>query len=158
NEPLGPSRLLFRDLHRLDPGAAGRLADGLVALPEVGDRIAGFRLLAELGRGAFGRVFLARQGRLADPPVALKVAPPVGRKSRAPTQPPPPHTVPIHSAPRAGRLQAACIPYFGRTPLLDVLRDLRSRPALPARGGELFRLGRSQESAEDPLTPATARN
>src|SRR5262249_54015280 len=37
--------------------------------------------------------------------------------------------------------------------LLDVLRDLRSRPALPARGAELFRLGRSQESAEPPLTP-----
>src|SRR5436305_705847 len=46
---------------------------GLAALPEVGDDFAGFLLVGRLGRGAFGTVFLARQGELADRPVALKV-------------------------------------------------------------------------------------
>src|SRR5262249_34202565 len=56
---------LFRDLHDRDPAAADRLAEALRALPSVGVKVAGFVLVAELGRGAFGRVFLARQGDLA---------------------------------------------------------------------------------------------
>src|SRR5262249_53560531 len=41
--------------------------------PEVGEVLGGFRLLAELGRGASGRIFLASQPSLADRPVVLKV-------------------------------------------------------------------------------------
>src|SRR5205085_4614605 len=48
-------------------------SDELAELPRVGDVFLGFHLLEELGRGAFGRVFLARQGDLAGRPVALKV-------------------------------------------------------------------------------------
>src|SRR5437764_336085 len=44
-------------------------------LPKVGDVFAGFRLLAELGRGVSGQVFLASQPTLADRPVVLKVTP-----------------------------------------------------------------------------------
>jgi serine/threonine protein kinase/tetratricopeptide (TPR) repeat protein len=43
------------------------------AVPEVGERLGEFRLLAELGRGVSGRVFLASQPALADRPVVLKV-------------------------------------------------------------------------------------
>ena len=43
------------------------------AFPEVGQTIAGFFLVEELGRGSFARVFLARERQLADRPVALKV-------------------------------------------------------------------------------------
>src|SRR5271165_986561 len=52
---------LFRDLHRSSPEAAARLVEGLAGLPEIGDTFLGFRLEQELGRGAFGRVYLARQ-------------------------------------------------------------------------------------------------
>src|SRR5215210_2137662 len=45
-----------------------------VPLPEAGQTIAGFRLVEELGRGAFARVFRAEERQLADRPVALKVA------------------------------------------------------------------------------------
>ena len=41
--------------------------------PEVGGGFLGFRLIDEVGRGAFGRVYLATQGDLADRPVVLKV-------------------------------------------------------------------------------------
>src|SRR5262249_19752324 len=50
---------LFRDVHRCDPKAANRLAEALTTMPEAGDQFLGFRLLSELGRGAFARVFLA---------------------------------------------------------------------------------------------------
>src|SRR5262249_23757158 len=50
---------LFRSLHRSEPAAADRLARALVSMPEVGSDFLNFRLVGELGRGAFGRVFLA---------------------------------------------------------------------------------------------------
>src|SRR3954464_1604736 len=65
---------VFREIHEARPEAAVRLARAVTQLPEAGTNFRGFRLLEELGRGAFGRVFLARQGDLADRPVVLKVA------------------------------------------------------------------------------------
>src|SRR3954471_23330257 len=47
-------------------------------MPSAGDDFLGFRLISELGRGTFGRVFLAAQFELANRRVALKVAPDVG--------------------------------------------------------------------------------
>jgi serine/threonine protein kinase/Flp pilus assembly protein TadD len=43
--------------------------------PEVGEDLGDFRLLAELGRGAHGRTYLASQRSLAGRPVVLKIAP-----------------------------------------------------------------------------------
>jgi eukaryotic-like serine/threonine-protein kinase len=58
------------DCHRLmQPAPAPAV------FPEVGEVLGGFRLLAELGRGASGRIFLASQPSLADRPVVLKVTP-----------------------------------------------------------------------------------
>jgi serine/threonine protein kinase/tetratricopeptide (TPR) repeat protein len=44
-----------------------------IDFPTVGDILGDFRLIAELGRGAVGRTFLARQRSLADRTVVLKV-------------------------------------------------------------------------------------
>src|SRR5438105_15786713 len=49
-------------------------ASGRPAMPRAGDTFLGFHLVEELGRGTFARVFLARQGDLADRPVVLKVS------------------------------------------------------------------------------------
>jgi hypothetical protein len=51
-------------------------------LPHVGSTFQGFRLDAELGRGAFGRVYLAHQIELAGRPVALKITPVPGSNRR----------------------------------------------------------------------------
>src|SRR3989442_15633850 len=57
----------------LRPGESG--GDGSdPRLPEVGEEFLGFRLIGELGRGGFGRVYLAKQGRLAERLGALKVS------------------------------------------------------------------------------------
>src|SRR5262249_51840174 len=50
-------------------------------MPRVGDRFLHFELISELGRGTFGRVFVARQTNLADRLVALKVAANLGGES-----------------------------------------------------------------------------
>jgi len=61
-------------------GPSPKALDRLI--PEVGQSFAGFQLIRELGRGAFGRVFLAEQQELAARPVALKVVPSGGTEVR----------------------------------------------------------------------------
>jgi eukaryotic-like serine/threonine-protein kinase len=112
-----------------DARGAAPLAFALALLPEAGSDFAGFRLIRELGRGAFGRVFLARQGDLADRHVALKVSPAQGHEPQALAQLQHTNIVPIYSVHRVGPLQAVCMPYFGATTLADVLRGT-GRPGL----------------------------
>ena len=50
-------------------------------MPTVGTEFLGFRLIHELGRGAFARVFLALQKDLANRPVVLKVSTDLGGES-----------------------------------------------------------------------------
>ena len=128
----------FQDLHRTDPAAAGRFAVAVAELPETGSQFLGFRLDSELGRGAFGRVYLARQGDLADRPVALKIAADVGGETRALAQLQHTNIVPIHSVHRSGSLQAVCMPYLGSTTLAELLSDLRRHKTLPDSGAGLL--------------------
>ena len=107
------------------------------AFPEAGQMIAGFHLVEELGRGAFARVFLARERQLADRPVALKVTRRGSREPQTLARLQHTHIVPVHSHridPTTG-LHLLCMPYFGRTTLAQVLaycreRDSRSGTAL----------------------------
>ena len=101
------------------------------ALPDVGQVFAGFRLVRELGRGAFGRVFLAEQVDLADRPVALKVAPRLAGEVRTLARLQHTNIVPVYSAHRAPPMTAVCMPYFGDTTLAAILFDLANneRPA-----------------------------
>jgi hypothetical protein len=48
--------------------------------PEAGQTLGDFHLLAELGSGALGRVFLATQPSLADRPVVVKMTPADGQE------------------------------------------------------------------------------
>ena len=63
----------FRELPRADPQGVAELAGSATALPEAGTEFLGFHLVKELGKGAFGKVYLAEQGDLAHRRVALKV-------------------------------------------------------------------------------------
>lgn len=112
-----------------------RLTSAVQVFPKVGDRLADFDLIRELGRGSFGRVFLARQTDLADRRVALKVSGilPIEPERMAQLQ----HTniVPIFSLHRAESLQAICMPYFGDRTLADALREVVRRGTSPRSGG-----------------------
>jgi serine/threonine protein kinase/tetratricopeptide (TPR) repeat protein len=129
---------LFDELHHADPIVAERLAKAMTAMPRVAAEFLGFGLLAELGRGAFGRVYLARQGELADRLVVLKIVPKLFGESRTLAQLQHTHIVPIYSVHEADDFQVICMPFFGTITLAEILRDLRSRPALPDSGRYLL--------------------
>jgi serine/threonine protein kinase/Flp pilus assembly protein TadD len=150
---------LLRELSRSCPQQAARRAEGLAAMPAVGSTFLGFHLIAELGRGAFGRVFLARQHHLADRPVALKVSTEMLGESQKLAQLQHTHIVPIYSLHSAGALQAACMPYFGSTTLADVIQDLQKSEALPESGKNLVgtlhqRSRRTRQSLDSRPGPA----
>ncbi|MBV8314739.1 MAG: tetratricopeptide repeat protein [Planctomycetaceae bacterium] len=109
-------------------------------LPGTGEDLAGFRLLAELGRGASGGVFLAQQPELADRLVVVKITP-RGREehlSLAPLQ----HRniVPLYSAQVIPDLdlQILCMPFLGGASLAQVLDLLRDQPPARRAGRQLL--------------------
>jgi serine/threonine protein kinase/tetratricopeptide (TPR) repeat protein len=114
-----------------DADSADRLAQAATGLPEPGSEFRGFQLVQEIGRGAFARVYLARQGDLAGRPVALKVSAELIDESHRLAQLQHTNIVPIYSVHRAGLLQALCMPYLGSTTLADVLAARRRSAAEP---------------------------
>jgi tetratricopeptide (TPR) repeat protein len=109
--------------------------------PAAGEALGDFRLLAELGRGAHGRVFLARQPALADRPVVLKLAPGGGGEHLSLSRLQHTHIVPLHSAhdfPERG-LRGLCQPYFGGASLAELLRAVGDVPPGARTGQDLLR-------------------
>jgi serine/threonine protein kinase/Tfp pilus assembly protein PilF len=98
---------------------------GSGGFPEAGQTIAGFYLVEELGRGAFARVFLARERQLADRPVALKVTRRGSHEPQTLARLQHTHIVPVHShrIDAATGLHLLCMPYFGRITLAQLLAD-----------------------------------
>jgi tetratricopeptide (TPR) repeat protein len=99
--------------------------------PAAGETLGDFRLLSELGRGACGRVFLARQSALANRWVVLKLASDAGREHLSLSRLQHTHIVPLHSVhdfPERG-LRGLCQPHFGGTSLAELLRRLEDVPA-----------------------------
>jgi serine/threonine protein kinase/Flp pilus assembly protein TadD len=106
--------------------------------PEPGEVVLDFQLVRELGRGAFGRVYLAEQGGLAGRPVAVKITTrPNAAEPDTLARLQHTHIVPVHSVHQSGGLHLLVMPYLGGTTLADVLTALRGRSAWPATGREL---------------------
>ncbi len=108
--------------------------------PEPGQTIAGFRLVEELGRGAFARVYLAEEQHLSDRPVALKVTRTGSREPQTLARLQHTHIVPVYSYrtdPATG-LHLLCMPYLSRITLLQILNDPGIRSA--RTGADLVKL------------------
>ena len=150
---------VFKDLHHADPIAACRLAQAVATMPETGSRFLDFELVEELGRGTFGRVYLARQGDLSGRLVALKISAELSVESRALAQLQHTHIVPIYSLHRSGPFQAVCMPFFGSTTLADLLKDLKSHDTLPASGTNLVStlLGKNERTLQTARPGANTR-
>ncbi len=105
-------------------------------IPNARDRLGGFLLVAELGCGADGTVFLAKQEELADRPVVLKVTTSRLRETQSLARLQHTHIIPLHAVydfPKRG-LQAMCMPYLGGATLDKVLIKLRHVPRAKRTG------------------------
>jgi len=92
-------------------------------LPHPGDELAGFRIVLELGRGAFARVYLAEEVNLGRRLVAIKVSRPDGDEPQILARLQHTHIVPVHSVcddPASG-FRILCMPFFGGANLAQVL-------------------------------------
>jgi serine/threonine protein kinase/lipoprotein NlpI len=153
----------FIELHRSDPELAYQLATAFTSVPSEGIDVLGFQLIAVLGEGAFGKVYLARQEGLARRNVVLKITCQLFNESQALAQLQHTNIVPVYSVHRAGPFVAICMPYFGATTLSDVVRELRSLAGPPASGNWLADLVRKKaartrlaDTARKSETSATA--
>jgi serine/threonine protein kinase/Flp pilus assembly protein TadD len=111
-----------------------------VAFPEVGTPLGPFHLIAELGRGASGRTYLATEPALADRPVVLKVISDDQEEHLRLARLQHTHIVPLYSEqilPDRG-LRALCMPYLGGASLVQVLDALRGIPIERRRGRDLI--------------------
>ncbi len=111
-----------------------------IALPEPGERLGDFRLMAELGRGSAGRTFLAAQPSLADRPVVLKVTAFDHDEHLSLARLQHTHIVPLYSEqvfPERG-LRALCMPYLGGATLAHLLDALTPIPPERRRGKDVL--------------------
>jgi serine/threonine protein kinase/Flp pilus assembly protein TadD len=137
------------------PAPADQSADDW---PVPGDELLGFRLLEELGRGTFARVFLAAEPDLGDRLVAVKVSRRGAGEAHTLGRLKHPHIVPVHSVrrdPTAG-WTVVCMPYLGRTTLEQVVRRVRAEGNLPPFSPNTLRDALSDLAAEShsPITGA----
>lgn len=107
--------------------------------PSPGQVLAGFQIVSELGRGAFGRVYLATQLVLSNRPVALKVSRALGDEPGNLARFQHAHIVPIYSVhdDEATGLRLMCMPYVGGANLSQVLETAGARLASQATGRSL---------------------
>src|SRR4029079_2476247 len=91
--------------------AADHLQRAIDQLPVVGQSFAGVELVAAIGRGTFGRVYLARQGELSDRFVALKISTNLTGESRTLARLQHTNIVPVYSVHRVDSFQGVCMPY-----------------------------------------------
>jgi serine/threonine protein kinase/lipoprotein NlpI len=140
--------LVLLDCHHLLE--AGSAATGF---PAAGEVLGDFRLLAELGRGAHGKVFLAAQRSLADRPIVVKLAPSSGGEHLSLARLQHTHIVPLYSVqdfPGRG-LRALCMPYFGGTTLDRILKSLNDCPPCRRLGSQILQaLRQARRAASTP--------
>ncbi len=132
------------------------LESGLPApqFPAAGETLGDFHLVAELGRGALGRVFLATQPALADRQVVLKLTPCDGREHLSLARLQHTNIVPLYSVQDdpSRHLRLLCMPYFGGITLARLLEVLRSWP-VEQRTGQLIVQALDQKPASGGCKP-----
>lgn len=135
SDPEAQSLLrLMEEVRTDDQQQAKEISEAIAQLPKLGDELLGFRLVHELGHGAFGYVYLAEQRELAHRQVALKVSINLTGEAQILAQMQHTNIVPIYSVHQKGRIQAVCMPYFGCVTFKDLLAELRQLNHLPDSG------------------------
>jgi serine/threonine protein kinase/Flp pilus assembly protein TadD len=129
--PAVPARPPVPELDfRLSGSAWDEAAAPATPRPQVGDTVLGFKLVRELGRGAFARVYLAEEVLLGHRPVVVKVSLKRNREAERLARLRHANIVPVHSVSAVGDTQVICMPFLGETTLADLIR--RHRAAYPS--------------------------
>src|SRR4029077_12001192 len=115
----------------------------------------GFRVVRELGRGAFARVYLATEPALGGRSVVLKIgmrgtaeAEILGRLRHD-------NIVPVYAMRQdmLTGMTVVCMPYLGATTLADVLEYAFARPGMPANAAILLQAAKPKAEEEESLGP-----
>jgi serine/threonine protein kinase len=140
----------------LDCHHALQRSEQTAAYPTAGEVLGEFRLLAELGRGVHGRVFLATQAALADRPVVLKFTARGSGEHLALSRLQHTHIVPLYSVQddAARNLRALCMPYFGGQTLAQLASRLQDIPLDQRVGAQLLESLRQAQAAAPVALPA----
>ncbi|HEX8204384.1 MAG TPA: serine/threonine-protein kinase, partial [Isosphaeraceae bacterium] len=128
--------------------------------PAVGETVGDFLLVSELGRGAQGRVFAARQQSLGGRPVVLKLMPGGAHEHLSQASLQHTHIVPLYSVedhPDLG-IRALCMPYFGGATLAQLLEAMSGRPPGRRSGRDLLGALDRVHSAIVPIEPTRGRS
>lgn len=136
--------LSLADLFRASASPLPSLAIPGVSLGTLqeGDEFAGYRLLVRLGKGAFGKVYLAEECNLARRLVVVKISERHLEEPHALARLQHSHIVPIyslHDDPLSG-LQAIVMPYLGGVTLDTVLRTIGDPTKGSIRGRDLLEI------------------
>ena len=129
---------------------------GKIEWPAPGETVGGFELVEVIGRGGYGRVYLAEELALGRRRVVVKMARGGAGEANTLGKLQHPNVVPIHSVSfDASRgLTLICMPYLGRVTLNDVVGRLLRSGRIPRLGRELLSL--TDEAAGDPVCAPVA--
>jgi serine/threonine protein kinase len=143
---------------------------GTGAFPAPGAQLGRYRILRQLGRGSYARVYLATDANTGGRPVVLKLSERAGLDAQIAGPLAHPHVVPILDAgqePTTG-LYLVCMPYQGLATLGDVLEeafparktgaghDGPTNPALAHGASLIARVARARRSPDEDLAGAWA--
>jgi eukaryotic-like serine/threonine-protein kinase len=108
--------------------------------PSPGEDLGPFRLLAELGRGASGRTYLAAEPALLDRLVVLKVISDDQEEHLSLARLRHTHIIPLFSEQTFSErgFRALCMPYLGGTSLARILEGVAAIPPQARRGRQLL--------------------
>jgi eukaryotic-like serine/threonine-protein kinase len=137
---------MFEHLRSMQPKVAERLSEAFNGMPQQGDVFLGFRLIERLGEGSFGQVFRAEQLDMAHRTVALKVSADLFGETQSLSQLQHTNIMPVYSAHRTTHHHAICMPFFGKTTLADLCKELRRSPTLPTSGKQLVSTLQNRQS------------
>lgn len=123
-DPIAPSDSNSESTRSISPQEFSR------SLPQIGSRWHGFEIVGQLGKGAFGSVYLARQESLAGRLVVLKFTPPVSEEPQFLARLQHTNIVPVYSVHPDRRCLSICMPFLGIATLADVSGYVTSHPDL----------------------------
>ncbi|HEX4588390.1 MAG TPA: serine/threonine-protein kinase [Gemmataceae bacterium] len=123
--------------------------------PAPGQEFFGFKMEEELGRGAFARVFLAREPDVGNRQVVVKVSLHADDEADTLGKLRHPNVVPIHSAryDHQTEFSIVCMPFLGGTTLLPLIDKLCGRKARPDRADMILKAARDDRWPADSAAP-----